>query len=83
MKINRGIFEDIGYTSRCAGCRAIRTDAKNPQNHSEECRRRVEAELAKTPEGKGKIEEAEERMSKRKRGSDEKEKEQDIEEAMQ
>ena len=45
MKINKGIFADIGYTSGCPRCRAIRTNSKNSQNHSEECRLRVEVEL--------------------------------------
>eukprot|EP00973_Karenia_brevis_P090589 12403341-Karenia_brevis.AAC.1 len=40
MKIDRSIFEEIGYTKGCYGCRAIRTNAKNPQAHSEACRAR-------------------------------------------
>ena len=48
-----------GYTNRCQGCQAI-SRGKPPQNHSEQCRARIEEKLRK--DGDKNLEKAEERI---------------------
>ena len=55
--------EDVvehGATAGCPGCRAARL-GQTAQGHTEECRRRITEEMAKTDQGKRRLEQAEER----------------------
>eukprot|EP00973_Karenia_brevis_P030064 4143250-Karenia_brevis.AAC.1 len=62
MKIDRDIFQEIGYTKSCYGCNALRMNKLNPQAHSEKCRARVEEYLSGTEEGKAKVEASHEKF---------------------
>ena len=44
-------FRVHGYTPGCPGCIALRAKRGSSRNHTEECRRRIESELVKTPDG--------------------------------
>ena len=37
MKLSRELFERIGYTNRCPGCRVIRLRLSRPAPHSYDC----------------------------------------------
>ena len=61
--------EDIvehGATAGCPGCRAARL-GQTAQGHTEECRRRMTEEMAKTSQGKKRLEQAEERAGEEER----------------
>ena len=57
-------FELYGYTRGCKRCDHDKKYGPNrcKTNHSETCRARIEAELAKTPQGQARIERARERI---------------------
>ena len=55
-------FDDFGYTEGCKGCGYLQTGIGQRQNHSEQCRDRIEAELAKTDEGKARLDKSKDRM---------------------
>ena len=50
MRITPRLVKQVGLSSNCNGCRAIRDNAP-PQNHSEECRRKVEKWLEDNGKG--------------------------------
>ena len=63
-RIRKADFEKMGYTKGCEGCRHTQAGMKGThRGHSEECRKRIEEELRKTPEGKRRIEEAQDRFT--------------------
>ena len=45
----RTIAASIGFTSGCAGCRAVRLNLNHRPPHSDECRTRMEPEMKKLP----------------------------------
>ena len=47
-------LETYGYTEGCKGCKALAAGTR-PQAHTEGCRARIEAELAKTDEGRERL----------------------------
>ena len=51
FRINATDFDEIGFTARCGGCRALQLGLK-PQAHSEECRAKVTAQLQTSEEGR-------------------------------
>ena len=61
MKLTKQDFAQHGMTARCPGCAAIRRGGP-AANHTERCRERVEAEIAKTPEGATRLERAKHRF---------------------
>ena len=44
-------FDDYGYTENCKGCEFLQTGIGGRQNHSDQCRMRIEAEPIKTEDG--------------------------------
>ena len=70
MKLSR---QDHGYTKGCQGCRSLRLNLNNPQPHSDECRDRIEAEIAKQEEGAENIRISMERMARQQKERDERE----------
>ena len=44
----REAAEKIGYTDNCRGCKGVRLNYSSRPIHSEECRKRMEAEINKT-----------------------------------
>ena len=55
--IKREDIAEHGATAGCPGCRAIRL-GQTAQGHTEECRRRLTEEIAKTTQGKRRHEQA-------------------------
>ena len=51
-RLAQGDFEDHGYTKDCRGCELLQTGIGARKSHSDECRARIEEELAKTEDGK-------------------------------
>ena len=68
-EVARGIYirrQDVldhGPSDRCAGCRAVMTDAIDKRPHSAGCRTRFEKLLAETEEGKIRVDKAAERLN--------------------
>jgi len=56
-------FVRHGTTIGCAGCRAINRRSKDSENHTERCRKRIESELMKYPEGRTRVEAANLKMN--------------------
>ena len=54
-------FELYGYTKGCTAC-IYRKSGKKPGAHDKHCRERIEAELAKTEEGRRRLEAATQRQ---------------------
>lgn len=61
VRINMSDVIRFGYTLRCHGCRSISRGVA-AQNHSQECRNRIEESLRK--EGDERLQKAEERISR-------------------
>ena len=51
LYINKADIMKFGLTEGCLGCRCL-AEGKRAQGHSEGCRARLEAEIAKTEEGR-------------------------------
>ena len=66
MRLAGEMFERFGLTAQCLGCRAIRTGIGYPANHTERCRKRIEQELEKEPEGASRIARDRERIKRAK-----------------
>ena len=56
-------FEQFGYTDNCPGCANARAGRKQAVDHSEQCRSRVERNLATTTEGHERLERARDRFA--------------------
>ena len=48
-------FVKYGYTVGCPGCEQLQLQLDQRRGHTEECRKRIEEEIAKTAEGKARI----------------------------
>ena len=55
-------FVEYGYTDGCRGCQWFQTGIGGRQNHSSDCRQRIEAELEKTEEGQERLDKSKERI---------------------
>ena len=55
MRLTREMFERFGLTAQCFACRAIRSGVGYPANHIERCRKRIEHEREKEPEGGSRV----------------------------
>ena len=64
VRLEKEYFDDYGFTTNCPGCRNIQ-EGKPPRNHSEECRKRIEAKVGATEEGRVNLEKASERRDAR------------------
>lgn len=62
VRIRRQDFEEHGFSAGCLGCRAMRASA-DPRPHTEACRRRMEAAIASTAEGKLRKQRADDRRN--------------------
>ena len=58
-------FLRFGYTVRCPGCEQIQLQSSDRRNHTEQCRLRMDPELAKTDEGKDRLGKAKDRLDAR------------------
>ena len=56
-------FDNFGYTEVCRGCEFLQTWIGQRQNHSDQCRDRLEAELAKSEEGQVRLERSKDRIN--------------------
>ena len=63
LKLAKKDFAQFGLTIGCAGCKQLTRASGSAVNHSENCRSRIEAELAKTAEGKARLEAVEQRLT--------------------
>ena len=54
LYISKANLMEHGLTERCLGCRCL-AEEKRAQGHSEGCRTRLEAEIAKTEEGRTRL----------------------------
>ena len=48
-------FDEFGYTENCRCCEFLQTGIGGRQNHSDQCRLRIEAELIQTEDGQQRI----------------------------
>ena len=55
-------FENFGYTVGCPGCEQIQLKMGERRGHTEECRQRIESEIAKTREGQDRLSRAKARI---------------------
>ena len=55
-------FVRYGLTGGCPGCQWIQNPVGQSRNHTEDCRRRIEIELAKTDEGQERLRKAQDRI---------------------
>lgn len=63
-RLDKDLFAEHGYTKGCPGCISFRyDDGIRRGGHSAQCRKRMEALLARTPEGRAKVARAEERVN--------------------
>ena len=60
--LRRADFTRFGLTAGCAGCQWIANPTGQSRNHTEECRMRIETELAGTEDGKAQIQKAKDRI---------------------
>ena len=58
-------FVKFGYTVGCPGCEQLHLKSSERRNHTEECRRRMELELANTEEGQDRLDKAKDRLDTR------------------
>ena len=58
LYISKADIMKQGLTEGCLGCRFLAEGGKRTQGHSEGCRARLEAEIAKTEEGMARLAEA-------------------------
>ena len=58
-------FVKFGYTVGCPGCEQLQLKSSERRNHTEECRRRMELELANTDEGQDRLGKAKDRLDTR------------------
>jgi hypothetical protein len=63
VKLLRQDFERAGLTIGCNGCKAMSRRAAGAVNHSEACRTRVQADMAKYPDAAARIAQAEDRLN--------------------
>ena len=56
-------LQKFGYTMGCPGCASRKQGKAAKKGHSEACRRRIEAEMEKTDEGKRRLDDAKARMT--------------------
>ena len=61
VQISRKDLQKHGYSTKCAGCQAAKGGGQ-AKNHTERCRRRIEAELEKTVEGRRRLANAKSRL---------------------
>ena len=62
--LRKSDFEKHGYTTGCPGCLRLRVDGA-PKLHTKACKDRIKEELKKTPEGRGRLEQAYDRQTTR------------------
>ena len=55
-------FERHGFTVGCPGCEKIKLKSSKRMNHTEACRKRMEEQLEKTPEGQVRVNRAKDRL---------------------
>ena len=55
-------FEEYGFTPHCPGCKWLQTPVGSARHHSERCRERIEAELAKEEKGRVRLQRARDRI---------------------
>ena len=65
MKITARMLEKYGYSDGCDGCRYRRAGLGESRNHTEECRKRIEAEMDRDEDGRKRKEEDEARINHR------------------
>jgi hypothetical protein len=63
VKLLRQDFERAGLTIGCNGCKAMSRRAAGAVNHSEACRARVQADMAKYPDAVARMAQAEDRLN--------------------
>jgi hypothetical protein len=63
VKLLRQDFERAGLTIGCNGCKALSRRAAGAVNHSEACRARVQADMAKYPDAVARIAQSEDRLN--------------------
>ena len=63
--LKRADFLRFGLTAGCAGCQWTANPIGQSRNHTEDCRSRIEDELAKTEEGQKRIQKAKDRIDTR------------------
>jgi len=56
MMITKEDIKKFGKSERCGGCRAVTGGQGQRQSHTDECRKRIESELAKDPVGAERVE---------------------------
>ena len=56
MRLAPEDFQKFGYTGGCQGCIHLQRNSPSRRNHSEACRKRIEAEVTKTAEGRARKE---------------------------
>ncbi len=54
-RMTPGVLEKYGYTEGCPGCKCKRAGLEESKNHTEGCRERIAAELAKEEVGREKL----------------------------
>ena len=64
-KLNPGDFARHGYTVGCPGCEQLQLGSSIFRNHTEDCRERIESELANTSDGQERLGRAKERLDTR------------------
>ena len=61
-KLNPGDCLRHGYTVGCPGYEQLQLNSAIRRNYTEECRRRIEGELSKTPDGQSRLNRAKDRL---------------------
>ena len=64
MKITENIIKKYGTSNGCPGCKKIEEKTGGARIHSRVCRRRIQEDMNKTPDGKRKLEEEEGRKKR-------------------
>ena len=57
VRLEKADFDKHGYTPGCLGCKHLQR-GQPPRGHTEKCRKRVEAEITGTPEGRFRVDNA-------------------------
>ena len=62
MRIAPRDLHEHGYTIGCPGCEAVQSGKDLKRNHTEDCRKRIEAEVERTEEGQARLGKAKARI---------------------
>ena len=62
MRIAPRDLQEHGYTIGCPGCEAVQSGKDLKRNHTEDCRKRIEAEAERTEEGQARLGKAKARI---------------------